>query len=181
MKRHVWLIAGVCAAFLLAGSVWLSRPAPSDAINDTALYLAWPDATHGLEPKTVYRDALSSTGIIEFGDSCSKDGNSCDSFVATVLRYSRVDPAVPCCGAAKLHSYLDGNPVLYQSIPNTGDESGLQPGDILSNDGHTMIYVRRPDGTYGNASASHCDRTADYAGDIYFSDGDGQFDIYRVG
>lgn len=181
MKKYRWLIIGMCAAVLIAGAaLWSGSSSQADMINDTALYLAWPDDTHGMGPKPEYASALISTGVIEFGDSCSKAGNSCDAFVATVLRYSGVDPDFPCCGAKLLHTYLMNATAVYEQIPNLDNASNLQPGDILSNEGHIMIYVQRPNGTHGTASAAHCTKTADYASDIVFSDIDGPYDIFRV-
>jgi len=181
VRKYRWLIIGTCGAVAIAVAAVLSGLlSPANQINDTALTLAWPDSTHGLDPKPEYRDALTSTGVIEYGDDCSKLGNSCDAFVATVMRYSGVDPNFPCCGAKLLHSYLLDNGAMYEQIPNLTSTFNLKPGDILSNDGHIMIYIRRPNGTFGVASAAHCTKTADYAGDVTFSDGDGPYDIFRV-
>lgn len=140
-------------------------------INQTALELSWPERGHDPwnDPKPEYAAALVETGVNKLGDSCSMNGNSCDAFVATVLRYSGVDPDAPCCGAARLLEYFRSHPEKYTEIRNTGSSSDLEPGDIRSRSSHVEIFIQRDDGSYGIASASHCDRTADH-GIGYYSD-----------
>lgn len=149
-------------------------------INATALALSWPDRSHDSDsPKPEYASALVSTGVSNLGDSCSKIGKSCDAFVATVMRHSGADPDFYCCGAASVHSYLI-NSNKYIEIPNTGKESDLRPGDILSSPSHVEIYVVTANGEGRIASASHCDRTGDH-GKAYSSSYDGKnFRIFRI-
>ncbi len=136
-------------------------------INSTAIALSWPDRTHAVtDPNEAYKGALQQTGVNMLGDVCSKGGYSCDAFLATVMRYSRADSNFPCCGAAMQLDYLAGSP-LYEEIPNLGNTSNLQPGDIRASGSHVEIVVRLTDGTYKIASASHCDRTADHYSDYY--------------
>ena len=139
-------------------------------INETAISLSWPDRTHApTDPKPEYQQALrASNGVATRGegDVCSIGGYSCDAFLATVMRTSGVDPDFPCCGAALQLNYLVNSP-LYEEIPNLGNTSNLQPGDIRASGSHVEIVVRMDDGTYKIASASHCDRTADHAADYY--------------
>ena len=155
---------------------------PSDRdngdINSTALTLSWPERGHDPwnDPKPEYRAALASTGVNRLGDSCSMNGNSCDAFVATVLRYSGADPGMVCCGVGNMMSYMLAHPELYQEIPNTGSTANLQPGDIRVNGGHIELYVVLPSGEGRIASASHCDRTADHAGHFY---ADSSYRIFR--
>ena len=140
-------------------------------INSTAIGLSWPDRNHApTDPIQTYRDALlapNGVGTRRQGDVCSIGGYSCDAFLATVMRYSNVDPNFPCCGSAMQHAYLNNHPELYEKIPNLGNTSNLQPGDIRAKDGHVEIVVRLDTGVYKIASASHCDRTADHGGDYY--------------
>lgn len=140
-------------------------------INATAILLSWDDDTHEPDdPKPEYYDALhepNGVATLHEGDSCSIGGNSCDAFVATVLRHSGVDSSFPCCGAATILYYLEGHPEKYEEIPNTGSAADLQPGDIRASAEHVEIYVVLPDGTGRIASASHCDRTADHARSYY--------------
>lgn len=147
-------------------------------INQTALELSWPDRGHDPwdDPKPEYALALQSTGVNHLGDSCSMNGNSCDAFVATVLRYSGVDPDAPCCGAANFLHYFQTHPEKYEEIPNLGNSSNLEPGDIRSSASHVEIFVQLDDGSFGIASASHCDRTADHGSGYY---ADGSFSVFR--
>lgn len=147
-------------------------------LNKTALLLAWPERGHDPwnDPKPEYTDALAATGVNKLGDSCSMNGNSCDAFVATVLRYSGVDAEVPCCGASTMLYYFLDHPNLYEEIPNTGNSADLQPGDIRSSEDHIEMFVQAEDGSYRIASASHCDRTADYGINFY---PDSSYHIFR--
>ena len=132
-------------------------------INKTALDLAWPTyRQHSLyDPKPAYKKALAAVGLNHYGEKWVNIGASCDAFVATVMRYSGVDPKFPCCGAANQMNYLASHPEKYKRIPNTGGTSNLQPGDIRVHSGHIEIVVKREDGSFGIAAASHADRTAD--------------------
>lgn len=144
-------------------------------INATAIALAWPDRDHDkFDPKPEYKAALSAVGLDHYGEEWVNIGASCDAFVATVLRYSGVDENVVCCGAANMLNYFTSHPELYEEIENTGSSDNLQPGDIRSKPSHIEIYVQKPDGSFGIASASHADRTADY-GASYYAD-----ESYRI-
>lgn len=137
-------------------------------INATAMELSWPDGTHApTDPKLEYRNALEQTGVNRLGDVCSMGGYSCDAFLATVMRYSGADESFPCCGALMQLNYLSSHPEMYEEIPNLGNTSNIQPGDIRASAGHVEIVVQLENGGYGIASASHCDRTADHASNYY--------------
>lgn len=139
-------------------------------INATAINLSWPDRTHlPTDPKAEYAEALrapNGVGTRGEGDICSIGGYSCDAFLATVMRTSGMDEDFPCCGALIQLNYLENSP-LYEEIPNIGNTSNLQPGDIRANGSHVEIVVQLEDGTFKIASASHCDRTADHWSDYY--------------
>lgn len=150
-------------------------------INRTALNLSWPDRTHASnDPKPEYYEALHTENGVATrgeGDACSIGGNSCDAFVATVMRYSNVDADFPCCTVSLQYKYLVDHPELYEEIPNIGSAENMQPGDIRINPNkHVEIYVILEDGTGGIASASHCDRTADHGISYYADSG---YLIYR--
>ena len=148
-------------------------------LNTTALSISWPDGGHDPwnDPKPEYKTALAETGVNKLGDSCSMNGNSCDAFVTTVMRYSGVDKDFPCCGVSTQYTYLSGHPDLYEEIPNIGSAENMQPGDIRIKPGeHIEMYVVLEDGTGAIASASHCDRTGDHATPYYADSG---YKIYR--
>ena len=141
-------------------------------LNSTAINLSWPDSSHSPDdPKPEYKAALNTTGVASLGDNCSMAGKSCDAFVATALRYSGADENVPCCGAARMLAYFASHPDLYEEIPNLGNSSNLQPGDIRAKPSHVEMFVLLPDGSTRIASASHCDRTADHARSFYQDSG----------
>ena len=147
-------------------------------INATALALSWPDRSHSLDdPKSEYRAALNTVGLSSYSDPFVKIGASCDAFVATVLRYSGADPDVVCCGAANMLSYFTSHSDLYEEIPNIGNQSNLQPGDIRAKPSHVEIYVVTDSGSGRIASASHGDRTADHGIGYYY---DSSFKIFRL-
>ena len=146
-------------------------------INKVAIDLSWPDNTHApTDPKLEYRNALDETGVSKLGDSCSMGGYSCDAFLATVMRFSGADPNFYCCGAASQLNYLKINPDLYEEIPNLGNTSNLEPGDIRASNSHVEIVVKLDDGSFKIASASHCGRTADHHRDFY---ADSKYKIFR--
>ena len=137
-------------------------------LNATALAFSWPDKSHAIDdPTEAYRQALLSTGLSNYGDKYVRMGASCDAFVAAVLRYSGVDPNVVCCGANRMLNYFASHPELYEEIPNLGNPSNLQPGDIRATPGHVEIFVIDEHGNARIASASHGDRTADHARGYY--------------
>jgi hypothetical protein len=110
-----------------------------------------------------------------------KMGDSCDVFVATVYRKT-VDPDFPCCGTSNMRSKLRTNgkyELVVDGYRTTASSTDLQPGDIMILNGHIMMYVTLEDGTGKIASASHCDRTSDHAGTVYFSDSRGSYDVLR--
>lgn len=139
-------------------------------INATAILLSWPDRGHDPwdDVKPEYKIALAETGVNKLGDACSMNGNSCDAFVTTVMRYSGADEEFHCCGVPSQNAYLDAHPEKYQEIPNIGSSENMLPGDIRISDGHIEMYIE-VDGVGKIASASHCDRTSDH-GISYYPD-----------
>ena len=132
-------------------------------LNATALALSWADRSHSLyDPNDAYKNALAAVGLSNYSDAFAKIGASCDAFVATVLRFSGVDPNVPCCGAATMLNYFASHPEKYVEVPNVGSSANLQPGDIRASAKHVEMYVVDESGSGRIASASHGDRTADH-------------------
>lgn len=148
-------------------------------IAATAISLSWSQrAKEGatdhtsLQPKPEYAAALKTTGVNKLGDSCSMAGNSCDAFIATVIRLSGVDPNFPCCGANNQNTYLSGNPDKYSVVTTSvKSASDLAAGDILWRPGHVKIYI----GDSREAAASHCERTGEQS-KLYL---DGTYIAYR--
>lgn len=150
-------------------------------INATAIALSWPEEQTGswqsqpVVPE--YAKALKEVGLSSgVGDACSQAGASCDAFVATVMRYSGVDKDFYCCGAAAVQTYLKSHPDKYEEIPNIGNTSNLQPGDIRSRTGHVELIVQLDNGEFRIASASHCDRQSDHSTGFYANS---EYKIFR--
>ena len=180
-KEKNWQASSETASNKLLSSLYSLTSCASNTygngdINSTALALSWADRLHNLnDPKSEYSSALAKIGLTNYNDKFVQIGASCDAFVATVLRYSGADPNVPCCGAATMLNYF-ANSDKYQEIPNIGNPSNLQPGDIRVKSSHIELYVY--DGQSGKiASASHGDRTADH-GIGYYSDS--SYRIFRL-
>ncbi len=147
-------------------------------INAMALALSWNDRSHSLDdPNSAYRQALAATGLSGYGEKFVQMGASCDAFVAAVLRYSGADRNVPCCGTSTMLNYFASHPELYEEIPNLGNSSNLQGGDIRIKVGHVEIYTIDQNGNAKIASASHGDRTADHARGYYT---DSSYRIFRL-
>ncbi len=157
--------------------------AGSGDINQTALDLAWPSKGHGKnDPSAAYKQAAISLWGEEAWSS-HYNGASCDLFVATVMRYSGIDPNFPLVhvgnpgdsSSSSIAGYLHNNPdYIYVG---TGDGSvQAQPGDIRIKYGsHVEMVVQKSDGSLGIASASLNDRTGEVTG--YYPSS--QYHIYR--
>lgn len=145
-------------------------------LNSTALALSWPDRSHSItDAIAAYTSALSTVGLSNYGDKFVQIGASCDAFVATVLRFSGLDPNVRCCGAANMLNYF-ANSSLYEEIPNIGNTSNLQAGDIRAKPSHVEMYIIDENGNGKIASASYGDRTSDHAINYY---ADSAYRIFR--
>lgn len=117
-------------------------------ISQTAVDLAW----HRYDTETDgaargYFSGNRKTGSTAYLEAQRKAGNvgdvtDCGRFVSVVLRSSGVDPNFPLVGTAPaILPYLKNHPDLYDQIPNTGDTSVLQSGDILIVPGHIKLVV----------------------------------------
>ena len=157
-------------------------------INNTAFKLAWPNNLFENSkqiPTQEYENARIKVGI-------RTQGNSCDVFVATVFRYSGVDPKFVCCrvsneGATWQYVTNTNNFVKIESGSYKNFFANALPGDIViktttyengkKSSGHIMLYVQDENGQYWNADASHGTRYGAIRG-IHWDTID-RFSIYR--
>lgn len=136
-------------------------------IAQTAINLSWPNKGHGTDPRDTYQAALKSLGLWTGNGKCEGIGASCSVFLATVMRYSGVDPNFPSTTAAAQVDYMARHPELYEEVSNSGSTSGIQAGDIIGSkypagsnaSGHVGVYTGS-----GVASASQCDHSAQIGG-----------------
>lgn len=144
-------------------------------LNQTAIDLAWPEGGHGLNARDSYKTALADVELSNYGDYYARMGASCDAFVATVFRYSGVDPDFACCG-------ISGHGTTWNYVTNSGkfeevtnSASTLKPGDIRLSEGHIEMYVE-VNGVGKIASASYSERTGEIGS---FYDNSSTFKAYR--
>lgn len=143
-----------------------------DKIAELALKLSWKDSSHGATSTPAYKR-------ISHNDQTP----DCGEFAAYVLR--EVDENVPRVWTHAQLQYLD-NSHKWTPIANRGDDSNLQPGDVMvysgypkSPYGHIMIYVGGGQvamaslGVIGNPSL------APYVQNVYFQDEGQPFRIFR--
>lgn len=171
-------VAGSSASYAGVANICDNGTAGNGDVNSMALALSWADRSHSLnDPNSAYRQALAATGLSNYGEKYVQMGASCDAFVAAVLRYSGADPNVPCCGTGTMLNYFASHPEKYVEVPNIGNQSNLQGGDIRIKVGHVEIYTVDQSGAGRIASASHGDRTADHARGYYNDSG---YRIFRL-
>ncbi|HPR09280.1 MAG TPA: lytic transglycosylase domain-containing protein [Candidatus Saccharibacteria bacterium] len=138
----------------------------SGDIVKTALNLAWPDRGHGKNKEDAtqaYQTTLPTTNPDLINDIWS----DCGSFVNAVMRSSGADPDYYIRGTIAQLSYARNNPGKYLVIDGISDTSLLQPGDILVNSKHTMIYVGNESGTSFNAAHASLGGHVPEAGNFY--------------
>ena len=167
------------------GSVCTSFAGGNMNLNETAIGLAWPENQRresSSSPTSAYAEAIRSSwvttaeerNVAAAGGFKRPDGKwipvgkSCDNFVATVVKYSGVDPAFPIwLGGQK--SYLEKSSMWEKVTVN--DSSSARPGDIrIENDGGHIVMVVEVDGVLKIASASSGERFGDING-YYFARG----------
>ena len=90
-----------------------------------------------------YRDARA-----KYNKEAGDDMTDCGKYVATVMRASGADPDYPSAGTSIQRNYVMNSPKY--TIIKTKSPSDLQPGDILVNNGHTMLYI----GDQGNGNVA---------------------------
>lgn len=135
-------------------------------IVDTALTMAWTEAQNDnairREMVPAYETALEAVGL----KNTVFHGASCDVFVSTVMRYSKLDPDFVCCGVSEAKGratpkYVEGNPFKYPPVPefNGTNWDILQNGDIVINATHIAIYYKTQDNVSKLIHASYQNRT----------------------
>lgn len=138
----------------------------NSSINQAALQLAWPDyGKHDrYDAKPEYKKAMAATGTSKNLNPCAQKGAACNTFVATVLRFSGVDKKYESGPVPNQYNYMLQHPEIYKKLSENSTINNAKPGDIrISPNAHIELVVKRKDGSLGIASASLCDRTAEIA------------------
>jgi len=126
------------------------------------------------------------------GESPPFGGKDCGFFVATAIRNSGVmqvrvssgssGPGYPAYGTYDMLPYMQQHTEQFAAIPNLGNTSNLEPGDIFiirtPDSGHTFLYLGNQPGGYNMASASQAS-TFPHMSHIYFTDRRGTYSIFR--
>ena len=150
---------------------------PAERISATAKLLAGSSNA----PNAKYQQAMKETGANSSGP-CEVNGESCNTYVATVLLASGVDPNVPNGKAgnntADLYNYFSKSPKWKK----VGNSPGLsREGDVVVKprpNGHVTITVKKPTGKLVTAHASYCDFYPIVSNSI-FDDYDGTPTVFR--
>ena len=154
-------------------------------ISQTAVDLAWHH--YDIETDSATRGYFSSnrkTATTAYLEAQRKAGNvgdvtDCGRFVSVVLRSSDVDPNFPPVGTeSSMVPYLNRHPDLYDEIPNTGDTSVLQSGDILIVPGHIKLVVNI-NGHLQEVQASLGDHAPETSDRIKLTHRRGAYQIFR--
>lgn len=152
----------------------------SNAVNTKAFELANQTREESKKgPTAEYKAALEATGGDKGGgDKYARSGQSCDMFVAVVLKASKVDENVPWGSTTTQATYFAEHPEIYTEVQgDPNEESTYQPGDIRISSGHHVEIYGQKDGKGYILSASHGDRWAGYT--EFFGAGD-EYKIYRT-
>ena len=172
-------LSGSCAMMkndgtLASIAVSMAWPNADGTCNDGGRLVDWTSHERSCrdDVKPEYRQAmLSVNGGHEPGSQgrCPEKGSmgyyqDCGHFVATVVRYSGLDPDFPRGGTSNMLSYM-AKSEKWMEIPNLGNTTNLEPGDIFvvrgtnrsgEGVGHIMMYTGDYS-PYGNlAEASWC-------------------------
>ena len=150
---------------------------PAERISATAKLLAGSSNA----PNAKYKQAMKETGANSSGP-CEVNGESCNTYVATVLLASGVDPNVPNGkvgnNTADLYNYFSKSPKWKK----VGNSPGLsREGDVVIKplpNGHVTITVKKPTGKLVTAHASYCDSYPIVSNSI-FDDYDGTPTVFR--
>lgn len=129
-------------------------------IAAAAIHFAWPDKRDGqkskAQAKPEYQDAMprlnGSTGHDEWSD--------CGVFVATCVAQAGVDPSFPKRLTTTIMAYMRAHPEKYDMVENVTSTAQLQPGDIIVNVHHIMIFVGKqsPNDQWDTRDASQGER-----------------------
>ncbi|MBQ6130429.1 hypothetical protein IJI72_01945 [Candidatus Saccharibacteria bacterium] len=157
------------------------------SIIETARRLGWTDDSHFNEVKPEFISAAQALGggsrSYCSGKSSDLDySQDCGIYVSVVVRTSGVDPNFPAVGTYEMEPYMKSS-TLWQEIPNLGNESNLQPGDIMvynynggsGGNGHIMIY----NGNGTVCQASLCNQTGWCGRAIYYESQGVKYSIFR--
>lgn len=166
------------------GTTLATQVAPGSKSNkslvDTAIMMAWPDRSHKNKIKQEYLDGLVATGA----PTTLSYAQDCGHFVSTAIRYSGADPSFPAAGTGTMLSYMSSNPDKYTEIPNEGNTSNLEPGDIFvvheKGSHHIYLYTGPQPGGSTVASASLGTRTGDLGGGVEFNQHGRLYHIFRL-
>lgn len=146
-----------------------------EKIARQALRLAWPDSNHHNQVKPEFSQVATQLG----NNPTLSWSQDCGHFAGVVIR-STVDTSFPASGSGNMKSYLSSSS-KWASVPNIGNTSNLQPGDVFvvsggSGYGHIFIYT----GAAGKngASASLNDYTGKVVNTV-FHDSRGAYSIFR--
>jgi len=124
-------------------------------IVQTAINLAWPNASHGSQPNPNYQAALAKYNNVGY-NATSGLGDDCGTFVSTVMRASGIDPNYPPIGTVVQAQYVINNPNLFKVTYPIKSTSQLQPGDILIiNKGTTEVNGKIIPGADGTGAGGH--------------------------
>lgn len=154
-------------------------------ISQTAVDLAWHH--YDIETDSATRAYFSSgrkNPTSAYSEAQRKAGNvgdvtDCGRFVSVVLRSSGVDTNFPPVGTeSSMVPYLNRHPELYDEIPNTGDTSVLQSGDILIVPGHIKLVVNI-NGHLQEVQASLGDHAPETSDRIKLTHRRGAYQIFR--
>lgn len=127
------------------GQVCSANGVVAGDIVKTALGLAWPTKGHGKDKS----DATPAyqTAMPKYNPAAAAASNDpwsdCGVFVATVIT-ATADPNYQKRGTSAQISYMQSHPEKYEFFTSgdyTGSTEKLQPGDILINHGHTMLFT----------------------------------------
>lgn len=128
-----------------AGGQVCSNGVVAGDIVKTGLGLAWPTKGHGKDKN----DATPAyqTAMPKYNPAAAAASNDpwsdCGVFVATVIT-ATADPSYQKRGTSAQIAYMQAHPEKYEfftSSDYTGSTEKLQPGDILINHGHTMLFT----------------------------------------
>lgn len=147
------------------------------------------DPSCALNPRDTYEQAVAKYNIphISTGgyENC-KDGTYCDCgmFVWTVLVSSLPDEREELLkhnpnDHGDFLSYLQSSNQWTEIENNGKDDSNLQPGDILINSGHRMVYVGKYGGSYGVLAHASAGNRVGEIGQYYTNHSSGPFQIFR--
>ena len=120
----------------------------------------------------VYKQAMKQTDSNNRNDSCQKSGESCNTYVATVLRASGVDLGIPTGNKGEgnwtgaLSTYFKNHKNKWKFISHNPYSS--RNGDVVIVGGeHVTITVKNSQGKLVTAHASHCTDFPFISGGIY--------------